>query len=158
MPYTDPVLSRINRYRLVLTQYHPAPTIAVFYWQSTPLHQCTVQPIGSSLWTFLLPSRFLFNDALYVLYRVVFSDWFPPLNSEVWWSTEKRDLLHLSSQMLREPVALTKEPSAMSNLWPDMEARMSPRLWTSLNSQNNVKRSSTCTRKGSGHSSLDPSW
>ena len=155
MPYTDPVPSRINRYRLVLTQYQ---LLLSFIDKVNSFINAQFSQLD------LVCEPFCFQVGSSLMMRYMYcTGWFsqtgfPPLNSEVCRSTEKRDLLHLSSQMLREPVALTKEPSAMSNLWPDMEARMSPRLWTSLNSQNNVKRSSTCTRKGSGHSGLDPSW
>ena len=37
-PNTEPVPSRINWYRLILTHYHQVPTIAVLYWPSTQLH------------------------------------------------------------------------------------------------------------------------
>ena len=40
MPYTDPIAmvpSRIKQCRLIMIQYHQAPTIAVLYWPSTQL-------------------------------------------------------------------------------------------------------------------------
>ena len=51
-------------------------------------------------------------------------------------STKKNNNLscdqNLSSQMFRDPVALIRVPSSMSNLEPDKEARISPRLQTFL--------------------------